>query len=195
MQWFVYDEIQSFSNIVLLFLYYSCPESMHNNIYDWGVSADRFFAKLSYSYSSWSIYDIKHPAACNQQWVKLRRHPRMMNFSCCTLGFPGKYYPMQESLIISRRCVFLLSTPLWWPVLLFPDIMPDDNPNKTSDTSGAMVITVIKALLYHRVDLRCTERPLDAPVKSRTQDEHYYYIAVCHFPIFRRLFHRFAQNP
>lgn len=49
---------------------------------------------------------------------------------------------------------------------LFPDNMPDDNPYKTSDTSGAMVITVIKVFLYHRVHLRCTERPLDTPVEA-----------------------------
>lgn len=49
---------------------------------------------------------------------------------------------------------------------LFPDNMADDNPNKTSDTSGAMVITVIKAFLYHRMHLRCIERPLGTPVKA-----------------------------
>lgn len=43
---------------------------------------------------------------------------------------------------------------------LFPDNKPDDSPYKTLDTSGAMVITVIKALLYHRVHPMCTERPL-----------------------------------
>lgn len=62
---------------------------------------------------------------------------------------------------------------------LLPDNMPDDNPYKTLRHIRSMVITVIKALVHHRVHLRCAEKPLDAPVKSSSQDVHYYYRAVC----------------
>lgn len=61
---------------------------------------------------------------------------------------------------------------------LLPDNMPDDNPYKTLRHIRSMVITVIKALVHHRVHLRCAEKPLDAPVKSSSQDVHYYYKAV-----------------
>lgn len=51
------------------------------------------------------------------------------------------------------------------------DNTPDDNPYKTSDTPVAEVITVIKALLHHKVHLRCLQ---DAPVNTHNQSEYYH---------------------
>lgn len=64
----------------------------------------------------------------------------------------------------------------WWEVIPL-DNMPDDNPYKTSDTSGAMVITVIKTPLHHKVQLRSPERPSRRSCQhSQSECYHYYYI-------------------
>lgn len=89
------------------------------------------------------------------------------------------FHPLQRRQELNSRTVSRLSLgDVGRGGGLLPDNMPDDNPYKTLRHIRSMVITVIKALVHHRVHLRCAEKPLDAPVKSGSQDVHYYYKAV-----------------